>query len=278
MPRFYTPKLPVTQVRIDLISDLYSPQLSNTRTLHVFLPPDYARQSRARYKVLLMNDGQDWKALCLKETLERLYAADRIEPLVVVAIPTNSNRLNEYGTAYPLDYRGRGAQAAAYTQFIADTVLPLIHSHYRTRIGAANTAFLGASLGGLSAFDIAWHHPQHIGTVGVFSGSFWWRTHSATVLMRTTSRIAHQIVRQSQKRPGMRFWFQAGKLDEKDDRDHNGVIDSIQDTTELIDELALKGYKRDKEWVYVQVEGGQHHPSTWASVLDQFLLFAFGKM
>ncbi len=278
MPRFYTPKLPVTQVRIDLISDLYSPQLSNTRTLHVFLPPNYARQSRTRYKVLLMNDGQDWKALCLKETLEHLYAADRIEPLVVVAIPTNSNRLNEYGTAYPLDYRGRGAQAAAYTQFITDTVLPLIHSHYRTRVGAANTTFLGASLGGLSAFDIAWHHPQHIGTVGVFSGSFWWRTHSATVLMRTTSRIAHQIVRQSPKRPGMRFWFQAGTLDEKDDRDHNGVIDSIQDTTELIDELALKGYKRDKELVYVQIEGGQHHPSTWASVLDQFLLFAFGKM
>ena len=76
----------------------------------------------------------------------------------------------------------------------------------------------------------------------------------------------------------MRFWFQAGTLDEKDDRDHNGVIDSIQDTTELIDELALKGYKRDKELVYVQVESGQHHPSTWAEVLDQFLLFAFGKM
>ncbi len=267
----------MTQIRIDLINDFYAPQLDNRRDLVVFVPPGYARARHTRYNLLLLNDGQDWKALRIKETLERLYAEDRIEPMIVVAIPTNSNRLNEYGTAQPLDYKGRGAQAAAYTRFVIDTVLPYIHSHFRTRTGTMNTAFLGASLGGLSAFDIAWHHPQHIGIVGVFSGSFWWRTASATVLARTTSRIAHQMVRQGKKHPNMRFWFEAGTLDEKDDRDKNGVIDAIQDTTELIDELVLKGYARGRDLAYLQVEGGQHHPSTWASVFDQFLTFAFGR-
>lgn len=267
----------MTQVRIDQTNNFHAPQLGNNRNLIVFLPPRYARETPTRYKVLLLNDGQDWKALRIKETLERLYAADCIEPVIVVAIPTNSNRLNEYGTAQPLDYLGRGAQAAAYTRFVIDTLLPFIQARYRVRTGAMNTAFLGASLGGLSAFDIAWHHPQHIGTVGVFSGSFWWRTASATVLARTTSRIAHQLVRQGKKRPNMRFWFEVGTLDEKDDRDKNGVIDAIQDTTELIDELVRKDYERGRDIVYLQVEGGQHHPSTWASVFDQFLLFAFGR-
>ena len=264
----------MTQVRIDLIKDLHSPQLDNTRTLHVFLPPGSTRFARARPKVLLINDGQDWQALRIQQTLEQLYAANRMHALVAVAIPTNSNRLNEYGTACPLDYKGRGAQAAAYTRFVIDTVLPVIQSRYRTRTEPAHTAFLGASLGGLSAFDIAWHHPQHIGTVGAFSGSFWWRTNSATVLARTTSRIAHPMVRQGTKRPGLRFWFQTGTHDETDDRDQNGVIDSIQDTTELIDELRLKGYKDRRDLAYLEVPGGRHHPSTWASVFGQFLQFA----
>ena len=42
-------------------------------------------------------------------------------------------------------------------------------------------------------------------------------------------------------KPPLRLWFQAGTRDEAEDRDGNGVIDAIQDTTELIDELAAKG-------------------------------------
>jgi len=263
----------VMHIQTEQIADLYSPQLDNRRTLQVFLPPP---QKRGRPKLLLVNDGQDWPALRIKETLERVYTSEHIAPILVVAIPTNSNRLNEYGTAQPLDYKGRGAHAAAYTHFVIDTVLPLIERQYHLGATAATTAFLGASLGGLSAFDIAWHYPQHFGMVGVFSGSFWWRTNSATVLARTTSRIAHQIVRESVPRPGMRFWFQTGTRDETDDRDQNGVIDSIQDTTELIDELCAKGYRKGRDITYLEVNGGQHHPSTWASVFDQFLLFAFG--
>lgn len=274
------PWFTVIQIQTEQIADLHSPQLDNLRTLQVFLPPLQKPlqkpNRRGRPKLLLVNDGQDWQALHIKETLERLYASDQIAPMLVVAIPTNSNRLNEYGTAQPLDYKGRGAHAAAYTRFVVDTVLPLIEQRYHLGATAATTAFLGASLGGLSAFDIAWHHPEHFGTVGVFSGSFWWRTNSATVLARTTSRIAHQIVRESAPRAGMRFWFQTGTRDETDDRDQNGVIDSIQDTTELIDELCAKGYRKGREIAYLEVNGGQHHPSTWASVLDQFLMFAFG--
>ena len=263
-------------VTLHTLNDFPSKHLNNERDIQVLLPPDYVAHKRKKYRVLYLNDGQDLRALRVKATVQRLYDARQLEPIIVVAIPTNQDRLNEYGTSRTLDFKGRGARAMAYTRFVIEEVLPEINGLYRTQIGPDNTAILGASLGGLSAFDLTWHNPHVFGTCGVFSGSFWWRTASQDVQAKTISRIVHKTVRESQPREGLRFWFQAGTADEKDDRDNNGVIDAIQDTTELMDELAAKGYTHGRDMVYLQVEGGQHNPSTWASVFDQFLTFAFG--
>ncbi len=262
------------------IEHFESKNLGNARTLTISLPPGYrsGAQSRTRYKTLYLNDGQDLSALRLTETLERLHAGV-IEPIIVVAIPTNADRLQEYGTAATLDYKSRGSKAAAYTRFVLEEVMPVIDGQYRTAAGAENTAFLGASLGGLSAFDIAWNHPDRFGRVGVFSGSFWWRTQSATTAEMQTSRIAHRMVADAPMtaaRRRLRFWFQSGTEDETDDRDQNGVIDAIQDTTELIDALQARGYRAGRDINYVEVPGGRHDPRTWAGVMDIFLRWAFG--
>ena len=89
------------------------------------------------------------------------------------------------------------------------------------------------------------------------------------------SRIAHNMVRDGQKTEGMRFWFESGTQDETEDRDGNGVIDAVQDTTELIDVLKEKGWS-DSEIRFVLVEGGRHSPSTWASALPDFLVWVYG--
>jgi predicted alpha/beta superfamily hydrolase len=70
------------------------------------------------------------------------------------------------------------------------------------------------------------------------------------------------------------LWFQAGTRDETADRDGNGVIDAIQDTTELIDELVKKGFRRGEDVVYHELPGGEHHESTWARALPEFLRWA----
>jgi hypothetical protein len=53
------------------------------------------------------------------------------------------------------------------------------------------------------------------------------------------------------------------------------VIDAIQDTTELIDELARKGFRRGIDMVYTQVEGGEHNQATWGFILPYFLRWTF---
>jgi enterochelin esterase-like enzyme len=259
-------------VQVVSVEDVASQFLEKSRTLYVYLPPGYSEQGERYYRVLYLNDGQDREQLNLHETLARLYARRVIEPIIVVAIPTGAARLQEYGTAAAPNAQGLGKKAGQYTRFLIEEVMPLVDKQFRTRPGAA---ILGASLGGLSAFDIAWNHPDLFEKVGVFSGSFWWRAAEDETHIAAGQLITHQLVRQSQQQPDLRFWLEAATRDETSDRDNNGVIDAIQDTLELIDELVELGYREGDEVVYVEVEGGRHNYETWSKILSDFLIWAF---
>ncbi len=256
------------------VPDFYSHHLENARPLEIYLPPDY-HQTGCMYKTLFINDGQDMAALHLRQTLATLYARRQLEPLVVVAIPTNEERMEEYGTAVAPNARGLGSKAALYTLFVIEELLPFVRDNFRVSDRAADTAILGASLGGLSAFDIAWNFPDDFGVVGIMSGSFWWTAADDETNTAPGERIAHTLVRQGPKREGQRFWFEAATQDEFEDRDQNGVIDAIQDTLELIDELEKLGYRRGQDVTYVEIRGGRHNYDTWAQALPQFLRWAF---
>jgi len=52
------------------------------------------------------------------------------------------------------------------------------------------------------------------------------------------------------------------------------VIDSSQDTDDLVDALLARGYTRGKDVVHITVQGG-HNQETWGRVLPTFLEFAF---
>jgi iron(III)-enterobactin esterase len=266
---------PIQPVIIKTIERFRSKQLHNQRVLTVFLPPDYESHPDKRYKVLYLNDGQDAPAIKLADTLAVLIARHEIEPLIVVAIHATRDRLHEYGTAGIPNARGLGKKARKYSFFVLDEVLPYINRRYRTLSGPVNTGIMGFSLGGLMAFDLAWNHPDVFGAVGVFSGSLWWRTIEADIHARQESRIMHRRVRDTESPGYLRLWFQAGTNDEKEDRDNNGVIDAIQDTTELMDELARKGFRRGIDMVYTQVEGGEHNQATWDFILPYFLRWTF---
>ena len=235
--------------------------------------------------MLVLNDGQDLEALGIIDTLEALVGAGEIIAPVVVAIPANRERMMEYGISGHPDSDRRGARAGAYARFVLEELLPAVRARYGVSIRPATTAVLGASLGGLSAFDLAWRHPDVFGICGAFSGSFWWRTDSTDARAKQASRIVHRLVRECsdadvvmRARRGVRFWFQAGTADETEDRDGNGVIDAIQDTTELIDELVARGWEPGPNLTYREMAGGRHDPATWREVFGEFARFAFPSM
>jgi enterochelin esterase family protein len=244
------------------------------RRVSVYLPPHYDARRAEPYPLLLALDGQTMSQWRLAETLGELVRTQQIEPVVVAAVPASPERIDEYGTAGSLDHAGRGRRAKAFQELLAGVVLPTVRERYHVAGTPAHTGIFGASMGGLCAFDTVWRRPRIFGLAGIFSGSLWWRADDAGVAARQASRIVHRTVRETAARPALRLWFQAGTRDETEDRDGNGVIDAIQDTTELIDELAAKGFRSGADMVYVQVEGGEHNESTWAQILPEFLRWA----
>ncbi len=269
-PRAPAP-LHYTVVHIDSFPSLL---LNERRVIDVYLPPGYDSTGKARYPVLYLNDGQDAEALGMLPTLDSLTASRRIPPIIVVALHANAQRMQDYGTAGTLNAQGFGARARLYERFVLEEVIPWTNTRYHTRTGPEHTAVLGSSLGGLAAFDIAWRHPDVFGTAGAMSGSFWWRTLDGTVEQKQASRVAIQMATETTPLPRLRLWFETADGDETSDRDGNGVIDSIQDTDDLVNALVARGYTRGKDVVHVTVSGG-HDKDTWGRVLPEFLVFAF---
>ncbi len=231
----------------------------------------------SRMSLLLINDGQDMAAMHFSAILEKLFAGKKIEPILCVAIHCGPERKMEYGVAAVPDYLGRGAKAGAYTSFLFEELLPGLREKFNVP-SFKEKAFAGFSLGGLSALDIVWSHPAEFSKVGVFSGSFWWRSldQSDEAYDDDLHRIMHQQIRNGACQPWLKFFFQCGALDETKDRNHNGIIDSIDDTLDLISELEQIGYDRNTDIQYLELPDGKHDVATWGKAMPAFLEWAFG--
>jgi enterochelin esterase-like enzyme len=240
----------------------------------IYLPPDYHLAGHRYYPLVLLNDGQDLPRMDFAGILERLYFRKQVPHCIAVGVYASGERMREYGTVRQTDYKGRGDKAVFYRNFVLEELMPYLYRRFRLSGLREETAFAGFSLGGLSALDIAWAHPQIFGTVGVFSGSLWWRWSPVHPADPDADRIMHDIIQNTVHfDENQRFWLQCGTLDETDDRNGNGVIDSIDDTLDLIRDLKLKGY-RDQNIRYLEIEGGRHEPATWGEAMPDFLRWA----
>jgi len=242
----------------------------------IVLPPNY--ENLSNLKVLYMNDGQDFEALKIEPILIKLYKENAIFSFVFVGIHTNENRLKEYGTASTPDYKGRGHLAQNYQSFIISEFFPFMIANYKVSSLSTDNYFCGFSLGGLSAMDLVWGNPNYFSKVGAFSASFWWRKKAyEDGYDDHNDRIMHVLVREGNYNAGQKFWLECGTNDEQDDRNNNGIIDSIDDTLDLIQELEGKGYVRNKDIEYVEIPGGEHNQKTWSEAMPQFLQWLLGK-
>ena len=227
-----------------------------------------------KINLLLLNDGQETENLQLKSTLENLYTNQQIKPTLVAAIHAGE-RIHEYGTAGIFDFKGRGSKASAYASFITKELVPKLQELIGMKT-FGTIAFAGFSLGGLSALDIAWNNPGLFNKVGAFSGSFWWRSKDLKEgYCDEHDRIMHKIIRQKEHQPELKFWFQTGTKDETADRNQNYIIDSIDDTVDLIKTLECKGYSRPEDIQYLEIINGKHNVETWAKAMPKFLRWAF---
>ena len=259
-----------------IVKHLHVPSkyLERTVKVDIFLPPQYGKNKNQTYPTIYFNDGQDMLALGMYDTLTKLFAEGSLPHCIIVAMYCNENRINEYGTAREADYKNRGNKAREHHNFVIHELIPYIQSEYLSSLKPRHNTFAGFSLGALSAFDIAWANPSVFGNIGVFSGALWWRAKEWTAEDPDGGRILHDIVQKSEYQAGMKFWFEVGTNDEDCDRNNNGVIDAIDDTLDLINNLTALGYKPHEEIKYVEIQGGEHNPHTWGKIMPDFLKWA----
>jgi enterochelin esterase-like enzyme len=254
---------------------LYSRHLQrNVKLLVLHTPPP---SDRSLYNLLILNDGQDMEKLRVKESMDSLYKAGKILPLVVIGVEAGE-RMQEFGVTEKPDYLGRGARAGFYDAFINDELYPYAKKNSGVR-KFQSVAIAGCSMGGLSAFDIAWNHPDKISRVGIFSGSFWWRDKASedSSYSDEKNRIMYSKLKASRKKPGLQYWFYAGAAEEKADRDKDSIIDVIDDTKDVIALLEKKNVVMPQGLIYRESPNGIHDYSSWREVFPEFLVWAFAS-
>lgn len=256
-----------------ILKNVFSLSLEREVTVSVILPFQYD-PSRA-YPLALFNDGQDFEGLSMAKIALQLQADGGTSPFMIAGIHANENRIYEYGVAAQADYAGRGNRAAANSDFVIKELLPFLFTEYN--VLQEKVVYAGFSLGGLMALDIVWNNPQLFSKAGVFSGSLWWRSKALHDGYDDSDRIMHMQLHGSDYQPGLKFWFQCGSLDEYDDRDGDGVIDSIQDTLECIAILEKKGYAWNRDVFYKEIALGEHNLLTWSEALPDFFRWAFSE-
>ena len=89
--------------------------------------------------------------------------------------------------------------------------------------------------------------------------------------------MLHRLVKESEYRKDFKFFFECGELDEFEDRNKNGVIDSIDDTIDLMRLLIRKGYREGRDIYYLQMPDGRHDVPSWAKAFPVFLKWKFSK-
>jgi len=254
---------------IKYVNDFYSPQLKNKRTLIIYLPPEYDKDTAVRYPVLYMHDGQnifdkatsfagnEWRA---DETAEQLIKSKRIVPLIIVGIYNNDKRMDEY-TPWP-DEKYKGGSGAAYADFVVNTVKPYIDSHFRTLPGAENTAMIGSSLGGLISLYIGFKYPQVFSKIGAMSTSVWW----------AKSEIINYVL--NQRRGPSKIYMDIGTNETSESQESSGIY--LAEARKLKNTLITKGYIPGEKFQYFEDAGALHSEVFWAKRFARPLLFFFG--
>jgi predicted alpha/beta superfamily hydrolase len=252
--------------------ELKSRIFRNTRTVRVWLPPDYDGWGETRYPVLYLNDGQNlfepttafagvhWQVM---ETASRLIAGEKIVPLIIVGIDNaGRDRLREYIPYRSLDPRVVGPQGKHYPDFLRREVMPLIEKYYSVAKGPEHTGLGGSSLGGLIALY------THLAAPGVF-GRLLIESPSVFVANR---RVLEEC-RNFRDWP-FRVYLGMGTQEvghaEKDER-------IVNDARELGSILRAAGL--DERRLKIQIEeGASHSESAWAVRFPAALEFLYSGL
>ncbi len=214
-------------------TNFHSPQLNNTRTIQILLPPGY-QEGQAR-PVCVVHDGSEYLTLgSLRNVVA--WLADQHPSLqlpIFVCVPP-VNRTAEYHTT----------QQDLFAHFIVDTVLPAVRAQWATYDDPARWISLGASDGGNISTYLLGHFPAAFGR---------------GVLMSPYIPSANRAALQALDPDSLRLYLNWGSYDIEE------IIETSEPCVAMLEERGVPHQAR------LYHEG--HSWGLWRATLDEGLLY-----
>lgn len=241
--------------------------LGRSRRISVYLPPRYAEESRRRYPVLYLHDGQnvfdgktsfipnqEWRA---DEAAEALIGAGLVEPLVMVAVDNaGAARADEYlPTRSRIGNGTAGGQADSYGRFLIEELMPFVNRTYRTQTGPDRTGLAGSSLGGIVTLHLGLTRSDVFGRLGIVSPSLWWE-----------NQVMTKRVQELKSRLPLRVWLDMGGAES---------AQGVAHARALRDALIAKGWRSGRDLAYYEDARAGHNEAAWAIRFPVMLQFLF---
>ena len=235
-------------------------------TFWVYVPAQYDPAQPAA--LMIFNDGQAFKHepgdVQAHHVLDNLI--HRREIPVMLGVFINPGRRPDQPEPTPQNWGDRdtnrpeeyNALNDKYPRVIVDELLPALYQEYNISRDPELHGIGGASSGGIAAFTVAWHRPDHFRKVFTFVGSF----------VNLGNRGGHtypDIVLQNEKKP-IRVFLQDGRNDNRQPsrggNDPNSN-DWFYQNVRLAEALTKKGYDVNYTWGignHGQKQGGAIFP------------------
>ncbi len=244
---------------LDVIPNVYSPELDNSRDIVVYRPASYAKGT-GRYPVIYMHDGQNLfdpkTAFAGEWGVDRAiaHAPRKARRALIVGIPNRGHeRLEEYSPF--IDPARGGGRADAYLDFIGNTLKPMIDERYRTLPDVASTGIVGSSMGGLLSLYAFFRQPQQFGFAGALSPALWY-----------SKAAIFNWVKEAPLTPG-RVYLDVGTREGQR---------TLLNARAMRDVLEAKGYRRGRDLMWVEDVGGVHNEAAWGRRFKKALPFLLG--
>ncbi|HEX6384499.1 MAG TPA: alpha/beta hydrolase-fold protein [Anaerolineae bacterium] len=197
----------------------------------VYLPPCYDSETGRLYPVLYLIPGRsggpgNWFAAGVDQTADELILNGQIPPLIIV-------------TTESIDADG-------YAENIFNDLLPAVERRYRIQADRAHRAVAGGSLGGVGAYRLAFRHPGHFGSAGIFGSG----------LISGEEEQARQWLEAIPPAERPRLFFNCGQEDSL-------MLDRAQAMIALLDEMSIQATS-----IFSQ---GEHTYAYWVSNFPAYL-------
>ncbi|WP_299185362.1 alpha/beta hydrolase-fold protein [uncultured Aquimarina sp.] len=241
------------------------------RNVEVFLPDGYDPNSKMKYNVLYMHDGQnvfnsktsytgiDWG---VDEAVDSLIKISKIKNTIVVA-PWNTvkKRFSEYMPKAPAEATSSAEVKAAlkqntgfddlysdqYLKFLVEELKPFIDKTYNVYTKMENTSIMGSSMGGLISLYAICKYPEVFGAAGCVS------THWPVPVLGEAYMKTLPSTLPDPKTHKIYFDFGTETLDAQ-----------YEPYQKQVDQMMIdKGYTKGKNWVTKKFEGAAHDEKSW---------------